>query len=304
MLTIGLEVVLPVFLLIAVGALLGHTVKPELTTLNRTALYAAVPALVFSSLATAELSAASLGVLVGGQLAIVATMALLSHLGSRLVLGRVRLASRRGFVATSMFSNSANMMLPVTLFGFGEAGLERALILFVLSSMLLFTLGPPVLAGRGAGQKPVLPALLKLPVLWAALCGIGFNLLGWTLPTGVMRGVEILGNAAVPLVLLTLGVQIQGGGKLAPTRVNWLATGFKLGLGPLVGHSVGWLVGARGLDLAVLTLLAAMPPAINTFMLALEFGGDAEEVARTVTLSTFGALFSLTLVVWLLQVRG
>ncbi len=301
MLNISLEVVLPVFLLIAVGALLGRTVQPELRTLNRTALYAAVPALVFSSLARAELSAASLGVLIGGQLAIVTTMALLSYGCSSLVFGSNSAASRRGFVATSVFSNSANMMLPVALFGFGEAGLERALILFVLSSVLLFTLGPLVLAGRGAGQKRVLLSVLKLPVLWAALFGVGFNLLGWTLPTGVMRGAEILGSAAVPLVLLTLGVQIQRGGKLAPTRVNWLAAGFKLGLGPVVGHSVGWLVGARGLDLAVLTLLAAMPPAINTFMLALEFGGDAEEVARTVTLSTFGALFSLTLVVWLLQ---
>ena len=299
MLSIGLEVVLPVFLLIAVGALLGRTVQPELSTLNRTALYAAVPALVFSSLATAELSAARFGVLIGGQLTIVATMALLSYGVSSLFSSNA--ASQRGFVATSVFSNSANMMLPVTLFGFGEAGLERALVLFVLSSVLLFSFGPLVLAGRGTGQKRVLLSVLKLPVLWAALSGIGLNLLGWTLPTGIMRGATLLGDAAIPLVLLTLGVQMQKAGKLTPTRINWLAAGFKLGLGPVIGYSVGWLVGARGLDLSVLTLLASMPPAINTFMLALEFGGDAEEIARTVTLATFGALFSLTLVVWLLR---
>lgn len=295
MLLILLNVVVPAFVVIAAGMILGRTLQLELTSLNRAALYGAVPALVFTTLATTELGTSSVSVLVGGQLLFLLSMTLLAHL----VSGRLTGAARRGFIATSLFGNSANMMLPVTLFAFGEAGLERALVLFVLSSVILYTFGPLVLGGSSWRELP-LAGVLRLPVIWAALAGIGLNLLGVTLPAGVMRGLGLLGDAAIPLVLLVLGVQMQRTGVMRPTPVNWAGTGFKLVVGPLVGHAVAWTLGARGLDLAVLTLLAAMPPAVNTFMLALEFGGDAEEVARTVTLATFSALFTVSVVVWLL----
>lgn len=296
MLLILLNVVVPAFVVIAAGMVLGRTLQLELTSLNRAALYGAVPALVFTTLATTELGTSSVSVLVGGQLLFLLTMTLLAHL----VSGRLTGPARRGFIATSLFGNSANMMLPVTLFAFGEAGLERALVLFVLSSVILYTFGPLVLGGSSWRELP-LAGVLRLPVIWAALAGIGLNLLGVTLPAGVMRGLGLLGDAAIPLVLLVLGVQMQRTGLMRPTPVNWAGTGFKLVVGPLVGYAVAWTLGARGLDLAVLTLLAAMPPAVNTFMLALEFGGDAEEIARTVMLATFSALFTVSVVVWLLR---
>jgi len=295
-LLILLNVVVPAFVVIAAGMILGRTLQLELTSLNRAALYGAVPALVFTTLATTELGTSSVSVLVGGQLLFLLTMTLLAHL----VSGRLTGPARRGFIATSLFGNSANMMLPVTLFAFGEAGLERALVLFVLSSVVLYTFGPLVLGGSSSWRELPFAGVLRLPVIWAALAGISFNLLGVTLPAGVMRGLGLLGDAAIPLVLLVLGVQMQRTGVMRPTPVNWAGTGFKLVVGPLVGYTVAWALGARGLDLAVLTLLAAMPPAVNTFMLALEFGGDAEEVARTVTLATFSALFTVSVVVWLL----
>lgn len=296
MLLVLLNVVVPVFIVIAVGMILGRTLQLELTSLNRAALYGAVPSLVFTTLATTELSTSNLRVLVGGQVLFMLTMALLAYL----VSGYLNSAARRGFIATSVFGNSANMMLPVSLFAFGEAGLERALVLFVLSSVTLYTFGPLVLAGSQSWRTLPITDALRLPVIWAALAGIGLNALDATLPAGVMRGLGLLGDAAIPFVLLALGMQMQLAGMAKPTYVNWVGAGFKLVIGPLVGYTVAWTVGARGLDLAVLTLLAAMPPAINTFMLALEFGGDVEEVARTVTLATFSALFTVSVVVWLL----
>lgn len=292
-----LSVIIPVFVVIAAGLALGYFVKPDLTSLNRIALYGTVPALVFSALANSELGYGSVGYLVAGQGLFVVVMFALAWL----LTGRLEARSRRGFIATSLYGNSANMMLPITLFAFGEAGLERALVLFVISSVLLFTTGPLVLAGgRGAGRVP-LGRVLRLPVLWAALLGIFFNATGLALPLGLARGIELLGGAAIPLVLLVLGLQIYKSGLPAPTAVNLSASAFRLVVGPFVAYAAGWLVGARALDLAVITLLAAMPPAVNVFMLALEFGGKAEEVAQTIVLSTFASLLTLAVVVWLLS---
>ena len=293
-----LNVVVPAFVVIGVGVLLGRFLKLDLVPLNRVALYAAVPALVFNSLATTELGAGSVGRLVVGQLIFLALMLGLSYLASRPFEAR----TGRGFMATSMYGNSANLMLPVTLFALGEGGLERALVLFVVSSIALFGTGPLVLAGGGGanGAGVRFTSVLRLPVLWAALVGVLFNLLGLSFPQGLARGIGILSDAAIPLVLLVLGMQIHRSGLQAPTPVNWAGAGFKLVVGPLLGYLAARIVGATGLDLAVLTLLGAMPPAVNTFMLALEFGGNAEEVARTVVLATLLALLSLSVVVTLL----
>lgn len=208
------NVLLPVFVVLAAGAVLGRTLRLEIAPLNRLALYGAVPALVFSSLATTALAAADIGVLVAGQLLFLLTIALAALACSRLLEG----AKRRAFVATSLFGNAGNMMLPLALFAFGEAGLERALVLFVLSSVVLFSCGPLVLApSRGFRELP-LGGVLRLPVLWAALLGLTCNALGALPPAGVMRGLELLGDAAIPLVLLVLGLQIgsAGGSGRAP----------------------------------------------------------------------------------------
>ena len=298
MIGILFEVVLPAFIVVAGGVVLGRAFTIDLAALNRVALYAAVPALVFSSLSSSEVSFGDVGVLLGANALFLLGMGVLAWL----VATPFARATKRGLVATSMFGNAANIMLPVTLFAFGDAGLQRALVLYVFSAVALFTLGPLVLGERnGASRRRFLASVLRLPVLWAALLGAAVNALGWSVPLSLERGVALLGSAAIPVVLITLGLQIQRSGLRAPSAANLLGAGLKLVIGPLVGFATGWLVGARDLDLAVLTLLAAMPPAVNTFMLALEFGADGEEVARTVILSTFLAIASLTLVLALLD---
>jgi malate permease and related proteins len=288
-----LQVVVPAFLVIAAGFGLGRTFRLDLTTLNRLALYAAVPSLVFTSLAATDVAFEDAGRLLAGNALFLLTMAALASL----VAWRFPRPVRRGLVATSLFGNAANIMLPVTLFAFGDEGLQRALILYVFTAVMLFTLGPLVVGGGAeTSRRRFLVAILRLPVLWAALLGVAFNLSGVALPVGLGRGLELLGAAAIPVVLLSLGVQIERTGVRAPSLVNVVGTALKLVIGPLVGFATGSLVGARGLDLAVLTLLGAMPPAINVFLIALEFGADAEEVARTVILSTFTAVATLTIV--------
>ncbi|MEX2501361.1 MAG: AEC family transporter [Trueperaceae bacterium] len=301
MIQILLQVVVPAFVVVAAGAALGRAFRLEMTPINRVALYAAVPALVFSALADSDVAWTSVGLLLGGNAAYLVAMAGVAWVAGRLVPRR----ARRGLLATSLFANAANIMLPVTLFAFGHDGLQRALILYVWSAVLIFTLGPIVLGGGNAaergGRLRFLAAVAKLPVLWAALAGVAVNLIGASVPLGLMRGVDLLGEAAIPLVLLTLGLQMHRTGVRAPSLTNLLGAALRLGVAPALAYLAAWAIGARGVDLAVLTLLGAMPPAVNNFMLALEFGGDAEEVAGTVITATFASVATLTVVLSLLQ---
>ncbi len=300
MIEILLQVVIPAFVVVAAGAGLGRAFRLDTSGINRVALYAAVPALVFASLAGAEVAWTGVGLLLGANAAYLVVMAAVAWAAAFLV----RPEARRGLLATSLFANAANIMLPVTLFAFGPEGLQRALILYVWSAVLIFTAGPIVLGGGEArargGRRLFVASVAKLPVLWAALAGVAVNVAQVSVPLGLLRGIELLGDAAIPLVLLTLGVQIHRTGVRVPSPTNLLGAGLRLAVAPALAYAVAWAFGARGLDLAVLTLLGAMPPAVNNFMLALEFGGDAEEVAGTVITSTFASIVTLSLVLSLL----
>jgi malate permease and related proteins len=285
------DVVLPVFAVVAVGSLIGRRFGLEVAPINRVALYGAVPALAFRTLAGIEMAWQPALHLVAAYLVFLVV------LGGSAALAALRWSdvARRTLVGTSIFGNAANLNLPVALFAFGEAGLERALVLYVVTALAVFGVGP-VLLGRAASAAAGVRTALGFPVLWASLAGLAVNAAGLALPVGATRAIDLLADAAVPVVLLSLGVHMARTRRWRPGARAWVGIGLKLGLGPLVAAGVGWAIGLRGLDLAVLTTLGAMPTAINAAMLAVEFGGEADLVSDAVVTGTALALLTLPVV--------
>ncbi len=289
--TLLLEVVLPVFAVVAVGAWVGRRFDLQVGPINRLAIYAAVPALAFRTMAGIEMAWGPALHLVGGYLAFLVAMGALAGLIGR----RWRPSRRRTLIGTSVFGNAANLNLPVALFAFGQAGLDRALVLYVVTALSLFGLGP-LLLGRATGLRTAARTALGFPVLWASILGLAVNANGVALPVGAARAVDLLADAAVPVVLLSLGVHMARSVHWRPSGRAWAAVAVKLLLGPLVATAVGIAVGLGGLDLAVLVVLGAMPTAINAAMLAVEFGGEAEQVGEAVVTGTAMALLTLPIV--------
>jgi len=289
--TLLLEVVLPVFAVVAVGAWVGRRFDLQVGPINRLAIYAAVPALAFRTMAGIEMAWAPALHLVGGYLVFLLVMGALAGLIGR----RWRPSRRRTLIGTSVFGNAANLNLPVALFAFGQAGLDRALVLYVVTALSLFGVGP-LLLGRATGLRTAARTALGFPVLWASILGLVINANGVALPVGASRAVDLLADAAVPVVLLSLGVHMAHSVHWRPSGRAWAAVAVKLLLGPLVAAGVGVAVGLGGLDLAVLIVLGAMPTAINAAMLAVEFGGEAEQVGEAVVTGTAMALLTLPIV--------
>ena len=111
----------------------------------------------------------------------------------------------------------------------------------------------------------------------------------------------MLGQAAIPVLLVLLGLQIGSSGLPKFTAPILRASGLRLLVGPFVAWGVGSFLGLRGLELGVLVLSSAMPTAVNSFLLARELGADAETVAGAVTLTTVASVPSIALVVSLLR---
>ncbi|WP_310583609.1 AEC family transporter [Deinococcus sp.] len=287
-----LNVILPVALVALVGYVLARRLKLDQDTVARLSLYALTPALAFDTILNAQVAAREALTL---ALAFLLTWAATVTLSS-LVARRWELQTRRSVVASSTIWNSGNLGLPIALFAFGQSGLERALVVFLVGVIGTYILGPAIY-NSGAGWRGSLRAILGLPVLWAACAALVWRVSGVGVPLGISRGVHLMAQATLPLVLLSLGIQLGAAGRLSITPPMLFASGVRLILGPLIAFAISLLLGLRGQPLAVLVLSASMPTAVNALLLAREYGGDAQTVAGVVLLTTLGAIVTVTAVV-------
>ncbi|MFE4105003.1 AEC family transporter [Almyronema epifaneia] len=286
--------VLPIALVALAGMWVGRTFELDLQTLARLNIYALLPALVLASLAETTLALESAIALVAAFLLNTALLYLLA-----VGVGRGLKFSpdeQKSLIATTLFANVGNMGLPFVLFSLGEAGLERAVVYLVGSSLMIASVFPIVL--KGAGLRAGLRFTLRLPVLWAALIGLGLQVGNEALPQAIERGVTLLSGGAIPIALLTLGIQLSRT-QFAFGRYELFGAGLRLVASPLLAYTVGRLLGLTGLDLQVLVLQAAMPVAVNSLIWVTELGGDTVRVARTIVLSTLLSFVTLPGVLWL-----
>ena len=167
--------VIPVFLLIAAGFVFAHWKKINLTSVTEIIVYLGTPSLVFSSLAGKPLFATDIAVLSAGILLIFAIVGFFIRFYF-LVSG----FSSRGFALPTLFMNAGNMGIPLALFAFGQAGLQRATLMFVIITFLQYSLGIYILNGRSNWTE-----IFRLPLIYAALAGLSVNLAQISLPEAV-----------------------------------------------------------------------------------------------------------------------
>ncbi|MER3489914.1 MAG: transporter [Meiothermus sp.] len=310
-----LSTVIPVGLIVLIGFYVGKRFDLDLPSLSRLSIYVLVPALIFDAMYRAQLSGSSV---VGLGLAFF--MAYGALYGLTLGIARALGLSRdleKSLVTMATFPNSGNMGLPMAQFAFGGAGYERAVVVFVASSVLMFGLGPAFL--KGGGLLRSLAFTLRLPLFWALAAGLGLRVLEALIPplgefirqTKLDQGVRLLGQACIPVLLLSLGMQIARSplpwkGPVGTARVlafELLGSFLRLLVAPALTYGVGLLLQLSPLDLQVLALQSAMSVAVNAFMMVREFGGDAEKTAGGVVLSTVLAFVTIPLVLWAVGVR-
>jgi len=281
--------VLRVFLLIATGFAFAHWKKINLSSVTEIIVYLGTPSLVFTSLVSRPLYAADLIILAAGIGAIYAGVGLLVQL-----YFRVFRFHSRGFALPTLFMNAGNMGIPLALFAFGEAGLQRATLLFVICTFLQYSLGIYILQGRGNWIE-----IFRLPLIYAALAGLSFSLMGVKLPEILLQPLTMLGQATIPIMLVSLGYRLH--------EVESLEWGHALG-GALVRVVGGfgaaslavYLLGAQGVNRQVLLLYGALPAAVINFILTEKYRQDPALAASIVVLSTALSLISIPLVFWLI----
>jgi len=277
-------IVFPIFAIAAAGYLYGRRKQPVMDVINQLNMDVFIPALLFHVLGNKGFDLASYGPLTFAAVAVILLSGALSYPVAK-KLGY----QWRTFVPPMMFTNYGNLGLPLFLFAFGEEALPAAVVLFIVGTLLHFTVGRYMLNHR-VGVLTV----LRSPILLATVAGLSFSFLGWKLPQPVSVAVEMVGQVSIPLLLFSLGVRLTG--------INW--RDWRIGLiGALVCPLVGVVVAAALLPLLSLSpaqadyllLFGALPPAVLNFLFAEEFKQEPSQVAAIVLLGNLMAIVTIPL---------
>lgn len=267
------DVIIPVFLIVAIGYGYARRKVPDLSTFNRIALDVLAPVLVYSALAAKDFHLADhVSLLIGGTVLI---------LGSGLLawpLARWFGAQPRTLVPVVMFNNCGNMGLPLALLAFGPAHFGAAVALFSVSNLFHFSIGARITSASARTRD-----LLTSPLMIATVLGFASALTDLRPPDVLLGGLKLLGDAMLPMMLFALGVRLT-----SLTR-SGLALGLLGALArPLLGLAIGiplaWALGLEGAARGQLLLFAALPPAVMQFMLAERYHQEPDKVAAMIML--------------------
>lgn len=303
-----LNTLAPVFLLIAIGAVLQKTgfVPPGfLREANRVTYWLGLPALLFSQLAESFHQADGAGLMLGVMLGATALLVAVSYLVAWAM--RVPGPALGTFAQGSFRGNLAFVGLPI-IYSLPDAPLlpgvsVRTAVILTVAPMMVFynTAGVIVLLLSQHTLswrmfRPFLKQLCTTPPLLATLAGMTFALAGWTLPSAVDRTFTALGEMALPLGLLGVGGSLVTARLGAHWRRPLAAALLKTVVSPLLGWVVGRLLGLGAMELKMIVILMACPTAIVSYTVALEMKGDEALASGTIVLSVLTSLVSLIVV--------
>lgn len=301
--------ILPVLLVAGVGFVLGRIREVQVDALGTVAVYVLTPCLVFYSLATTSLGSGAVAKIGAGVFGYVAAMTVVSSVAAR-ALG-VDEPHRGAFVLSSTFPNAGNYGIPLARFAFGPIGQSVAVLYIVAQDVLQYTLGV-FLAARGGETdlRDSLTQVFRLPLLYGLLAA-GLARYLDVVPatdTALMQTVRLVGDAAIPVMLLMLGIQLANTRSGPSVSRAGVPTALKLGVAPLVALVLALALGFADRDVArVFVLECAMPAAVTPLVLTIEFSGDAgtsfsapEYVSTVIFTTTVCSVATLAVLIWAL----
>ena len=292
------QAVLPVLAVAGVGYALGVITELDPEPLATVTVYVLVPALVFHSLATADVGGAE-GLRVAGA-AVVLTFVMWGVSEAAAVFAD---GARNGLVLAGLFPNTANYGIPISVFAFPSVGRTTAVLYVVGSTVMIYTVGVYVASRDAAGSSiGAAKRVARLPLVYAVPAGVAANVAGFDGGGAAFETLRLVGDSSIPLMLIVLGVQLARTTAAGSVRDVALANAVRLVIAPAVAAPVVLALGFTDPDVArVVVLEASTPVAVTTVILTVEFGGDRDYAATAVLTTTLVSVVTVTVLIEVLR---
>jgi predicted permease len=297
--TIIRDNIIPIFLAIGAGFLATKLLKLDILTLSRVTFYVFSPCLVFDSLTHTRLQANEIGLV-----AFVAVLGMLINGALAWLVARLLKLERSMTVAlmlVTMFVNAGNYGLSLNELAFGQEALARALIYFIISVAMIYSIGVFVTSTGRSSLLEAFVQVMKVPALYAVVAAFVVIWLNIPIPNPIATPIALLGDASIPAMLVVLGAQMAQVQRLERLPLVGMASVFRLVVGAGVILGLVTLFNIDGPARQALVIEASTPTAVLTTVLAVEYELEPAFVTSTVVISTLLSPLTLTPLIMLVQ---
>ncbi|MBC8139276.1 MAG: AEC family transporter [Fibrella sp.] len=298
------NILLPVLILVGLGAVVQRFQPLDNRTLSRIQVYGFVPAFLLvrvyeSSLSWGEMGKIALAVLL-------AQFALAIPLYLVMKARRVPPETLSVVLLASVVFNAGNFGIPVVERAFGKGGGAVQALVVMVANLSLWGIGYAVMAAVTGKGKSAIWGYFKLPMVYCLGIALLLRSMHWQLPPFALYTLHTIADGLVPLSLFNLGSQLAT--RKTSRAIRWRAIAptalAKLILLPAATAAITLLLGLWPWPGAVLVLAASAPSAVNTLLLAHEQNGDVELAADCVFATTLLSIVTVTLTLILIRYFG
>ncbi|WP_071394964.1 AEC family transporter [Bacillus tuaregi] len=297
-----LLIVLPAFLIFGTGFIGQKLLKFDIKSISKMSLYLMLPFLTFDTFYTNELNIEYFYMFLFSLLLVLLIIGITNLLGRWMKSDKTELSAMQ---LGTIFPNSGNYGAPIALFAFGSAGFDYAVIIMVIHALLINTIGIFIASygsERSTTIRDAFRSVLKMPVIYGVLLGVIFQLAKIELPPTILEGISLVGSASIPTVMLILGMQLAEvkSAKFDLKYVNSVIV-VRMIMSPLIAVLLVSFMPVNDLIHKVFILLAAMPIAANTTMLAVQFNVKPDLVSFTTLVTTLISLLTIPITIFFIR---
>ena len=278
-------IIIPIIIIIFLGYIwnkIGNSLnQKEITNIIT---WIGAPCLIFNTLIQLESSLILLKDMIIAAIFIIVSMLLFSYM----ILKILNLPVRT-FINPMSFSNSGNLGMTLSLFAYGSLGLELAVIVFMITSILHFTLGISIWSGKWSFKF-----LLKTPVIYAVILGLSANFLNIELPRTLTNTTSVLAGITIPLLLFTMGISLNKISYKLDLKIIFLIF-LRILFAICIAYLITFLLKIDGIAKNIILLQAVLPAPIFTYLFASQYKIEPDKVANYLMTSTIISLFTITI---------
>ncbi|MGG0122395.1 AEC family transporter [Bacillus paranthracis] len=294
-----LDVILPILILMLIGAMLQRKFQFDLKQLSTLITYCLMPAAVFVNIYDIRIEIDLLLQIIYYLMLYSLSLIIVSHFISKILkLEKGESAALKNSIS---LMNSGNYGLPVSqlIFSHNPVGVSIQIFIVIFQNLLTYSYGIYNLLSATKTIGGIIQSFLRLPVFHALVLGILFQSFTIQLPNSILLPLNQLANGFVAIALILLGAQLSNIKLKCFHRViTWALIG-RLLMGPLVALTMIYLLKIDGIVAQSLFIASSFPTSRNTATIAMEYQIEPELHAQIVLFSTLFSIVTVTVVIYL-----
>ncbi len=290
---------LPILLIAGTGFVIKRRFDVQPRTVSILLFNVFSPSLVFSQILKSKIAGDEFIRLFAGTILFQLSIALIAYIAAK--VQRTSPTERANLMIASFCLNAGNFGLSLIGFAFSQDVLSRAVIVFIANIATNYSLGIFIASNGHQSVIKSFGSVLRTPAVWSLTIALIIANLHLPVPLVITRSIDSLGTAALPLMLVLLGLELGQFGKFGQFRLVTTGVVIRLLLSPFIAFGLGALLGITGSALTAFVMETSMPTAVLTIIFTTEFNLERDLALNLIMVSTLLSPITLSILIYLFQ---